>query len=91
MIYRGFKITANAPDFHYFEVREDGSIGDFIDNGGLNGDYEFDIAELEYPTDDPDDEQWDMVDGGYDTFEQARAGVDALIERQTTIQSEAGN
>lgn len=91
MIYRGYKITANAPDFHYFEVREDGSIGDFIDNGGLNGDYEFDIAECTYEAVDPDDSDWEMVDGGYDTFEQAKRAVDALIVHKTTFHGEEGN
>lgn len=72
MIYKNYKINASAPDWHYYEVNEDGTIGAFIDNGGISGDYEFDIV--------TNDEDEDSIDGGYNTLEEAKQAIDAIVK-----------
>jgi len=66
-------------------------LANLIDNGGVNGDYEYDIEECTYVADDPADSDWDTIDGGYETLEEAKRAVDNRIVHDTTFQSEAGN
>lgn len=82
MIYKNHKINASAPDWHYFEVNEDGTIGDFIDNGGVNGEYEYEIYTIIVDEDDGEVEDDELVGGGA-TIAEAKEVIDQLIYDQT--------
>lgn len=91
MIYRGYLIQARVETWDSYEVNDDGTLGDFIGDGGGDADYPlFDVWTLD--DSDPEDVFGeDCVDDTLESFEAAKALVDKLITDATTFAGEAGN
>lgn len=85
MIYRGYLIQAQVATWTTYEVKDDGTLGSYLGEGG---------GDIDYPT----YEVWengelngDLLIDGLITLENAKRFIDDEITRLTTFQSEEGN
>ncbi len=73
MIYKGYIIGIQAPEWNYYHANKDGTIGNFIDSGGI------DTAAAEYLIIESDGKpNPETIYSGIRTLEEVKAVIDSL-------------
>lgn len=80
MIYRGFRIGATVADWHRYDLNQDGTLGEFMGNGGIDADSaEYDVYSH------PNSDEEELIDGGYETIDQAKKAIDNLKDQAQAV------